>query len=295
VLTAIGVRARSLANCEVKYSFTQNVKREQGMTPRVVTFLSDFGLKDPYVAEMKAIILRKCPEAKIVDISHAIDKFDVRMGAFVLASAAPFFPIGTVHVAVVDPGVGTRRLPIVVETGIGWLVGPDNGVLMLAALKGGLRHVYVIENPRYRLSRVSRTFHGRDVFAPAAAYLALGVDASEFGRELIDYVVPKFVKPVLDENSVAGEVLHVDDFGNVITNIPSETLRKLAVSEKRSLKVKAGDKSATMKLCTAYSEVAKGKPLLILGSHDFLEISVNQGNAAKLLSVKRGDSVRVWG
>ena len=265
------------------------------MKPRVVTFLSDFGSRDPYVAEMKAIVLRKCPEAKIVDISHAIDKFDVRMGAFVLASAAPFFPKGTVHVAVVDPGVGTRRLPLVVETGIGWFVGPDNGVLLLAALRGGLRHVYVIENPRYMLSRISRTFHGRDIFAPAAACLALGVDASGFGRELTDYVVPKFVKPVLDGNSVSGEVLHVDDFGNVITNISSETLGKLVVSEKGSLKVKAGDQSATMKLCSAYSEVAKGKPLLIFGSHDFLEISVSQGNAAKLLAVKRGDLVRVWG
>jgi S-adenosylmethionine hydrolase len=263
------------------------------MKPRTVTFLSDFGLKDPYVAEMKAIVLRVCPGAKLVDISHSIDKFDVRMGAFVLASAAPFFPKGTVHVAVVDPGVGTRRLPIVAETGIGCFVGPDNGVLLLAASRGGLRHVYVIENPRYMLPRVSRTFHGRDVFAPAAAHLALGVAASKFGREIRDYVVPKFAAPVLEENSVSGEVLHVDDFGNVITNVSSETVRKLGVSERGLLQVEAGDKSAAVRLCSAYGEVAKGKPLLILGSHDFLEISVNQGSAAKLLAVKRGDSVRV--
>jgi S-adenosylmethionine hydrolase len=143
------------------------------------------------------------------------------------------------------------------------------------------------------LPRVSRTFHGRDVFAPAAAHLALGVAASKFGREIRDYVVPKFAAPVLEENSVSGEVLHVDDFGNVITNVSSETVRKLGVSERGLLQVEAGDKSAAVRLCSAYGEVAKGKPLLILGSHDFLEISVNQGSAAKLLAVKRGDSVHV--
>jgi S-adenosylmethionine hydrolase len=263
------------------------------MKPKIVTLLSDFGLKDPYVAEMKAVILSRCSEAKIVDISHEVDKFDVRMGAFILASAVPYFPEGTVHVAVVDPGVGTARRPVVVEARRGCYVGPDNGVLMSAASKEGLEHVYVIESTRYIFHDVSGTFHGRDVFAPAAAYLALGVAGSEFGREVWDYVMPEFAKPVLKENAVFGEVLHVDDFGNVVTNISSETMKKLAVSENESLLVEVGEKTATLRLCSAYGEVAKDRPLLSLGSHDFLEISVNQGSAARLFRVKRGDSVRV--
>ncbi|MGB9134676.1 MAG: SAM-dependent chlorinase/fluorinase [Candidatus Bathyarchaeia archaeon] len=263
------------------------------MKPKVIALLSDFGLKDPYVAEMKAVILDKCPDAKIVDISHEVGKFDIRMGAFILASAAPYFPEGTVHVAVVDPSVGTQRRPVIVETGRGFFVGPDNGVIMLAALREGLTHVYVIENSRFMLPRVSRTFHGRDVFAPTAAHLALGVDASEFWREIRDYMMPEFANPVLKENTMFGEVLHVDDFGNIITNISSDTMKKLTFHENESLQAKLGKKTATLRLCSAYGEVAKGKPLLILGSHDFLEISVNQGNAARLFGIKRGDLIRV--
>jgi hypothetical protein len=260
--------------------------------PKVVTLLSDFGLKDPYVAEMKAIILTKCSEAKIVDISHEVDKFDIHMGSFILASAIPFFPEGTVHVAVVDPDVGTQRRPVIAETRRSLVVGPDNGVLMLAALKEGLREVHVIENPRFMLPRVAKTFHGRDVFATAAAHLALGVDPSEFGQEIRDYVIPGFAKPVLKKNNVVGEVVHVDSFGNVITNISSDIVKELS-TENKSLWVKVGRKSAVLRLCSAYGEVAKGKPLLVIGSHDFLEISVNRGSAAQLFGTHCGNPVLV--
>ncbi len=263
------------------------------MRQRIVTLLSDFGLKDPYVAEMKAIILSKCPEARIVDISHEIAKFDIRMGAFVLASAAPYFPKDTVHVAVVDPGVGTKRRPIIIETKHSYFVGPDNGVLTLAASKEGLRHAYVIENPRYMLPKVSKTFHGRDVFAPAAAYLAKACPAADFGKEIADYVVPSFAKPRFEKTAVVGEVLHVDDFGNIITNISAEALEKLGVREEGFIRVEVGKKSASLKLCSAYGDVSPGEALAIIGSHDFLEGSVNQGSAAKKFRAKRGDSVRV--
>ena len=263
------------------------------MRHTMITLLSDFGLKDPYVAEMKAVILSKYPKAKIVDISHKIERFNIRMGAFVLASAAPYFPKNTVHVAVVDPGVGTKRCPIIVETKHGFFVGPDNGVLMLAATKEGVRHVYVIENPRYMLSKVSKTFHGRDIFASAAAYLARGCGASEFGRDIRDYVVPDFVKPRFKKDVVFGEVLHVDGFGNVITSVSSEILTKLGVHENESFEIEIGKKSAILKLCSAYGDVSLDEALAVVGSHDFLEISVNQGSAAKRFGAKSGDSIRV--
>jgi len=263
------------------------------MQQTIITLLSDFGLKDPYVAEMKAVILSKCPEARIVDISHEISKFNIRMGAFVLASAAPYFPKGSVHVAVVDPGVGTKRRPIVVETKRSIFVGPDNGVLMLAASKEGLQHVYTIENPQYMLPKVSRTFHGRDIFAPAAAHLAKGCAASKFGKEIGDYLVPDFAKPHLKENAVFGEVLHIDDFGNIVTNISSEILERMALREKDSFTVKVGEETASLRLCSAYGDVSLGEALAIVGSHEFLEISVNHGSAAERFKVKSGDSLRV--
>jgi S-adenosylmethionine hydrolase len=263
------------------------------MKQKIITLLSDFGLKDPYVAEMKAVILSICPEAKIVDVSHEILKFDTRMGAFVLASAVPYFPKGTVHVAVVDPGVRTKRRPTIVETKHGYFVGPDNGILMLAAFREGLDHVYVIENPQYMLQRVSRTFHGRDVFAPTAAHLAKGVVVSEFGQEIKDYVVPDFAKSCLKSGVVFGEVLYIDDFGNIITNISSENLKELAIHEQGALIVEIDKKAWVLRLCSAYGDVSRGESLVVMGSHDFLEISINQGNAAEKLKVETGDSVHV--
>jgi len=259
----------------------------------IVTLLSDFGLKDPYMAEMKAVILSICPEARIVDISHEIEKFNIRMGAFVLASAAPYFPLGTVHVAVVDPGVGTKRRPIIVETEHCFYVGPDNGLLMLAAQREGICHVYHVSNPQYMLPQVSRTFHGRDVFSPAAAHLARGCPPSEFGPEIHDYTLPEFAKPCVRKGELLGEVLHIDDFGNIVSNISAEDLEKIGIREGCPLHVKLGGKTLALKVCSAYGEVPAKKPLGIIGSSDFLEISINQGNASKVFKAKIGDSVRV--
>lgn len=261
------------------------------MRSKIVTLLSDFGLRDPYVAEMKAVILSRCHEVEIVDISHEVAKFDIRMGAFILASATPYFPKGTVHVAVVDPGVGTKRRPIVVETERSCLVGPDNGLLALAAWKEGVENVFVIRNKRFVLPKVSKTFHGRDVFAPIAAHLAGGVAASELGEEIDDYAVPSFAKPRLKENSALGEVLHIDGFGNIITNIPSSILSELGVHEGDAVRVEMGKKATALKFCSTFGDVHLGDALTLVGSHDFLEISVNQSNAAERFKAKRGDSV----
>lgn len=259
----------------------------------IITLLSDFGLRDSYVAEMKAVLLSKCPEAKIVDISHEVDKFNIRMGAFLLASAAPYFPKGTVHVAVVDPGVGTKRRPIIAEAKHSYFVGPDNGVLMLAALKESLQHVYVIENQRYMLPKVSKTFHGRDIFAPVAAYLARRCSATDFGKEVSDYTVPDFAKPHLKGNIMFGEVLHIDDFGNIITNISSKVLKEVGIHEEKFVKIEIGKQHTTLRLCSTYADVSQGEMLAIVGSHDFLEISLNQDNAARRFKAKSGNSIRV--
>ncbi len=259
----------------------------------VISLLSDFGLKDPYVAEMKAVILSICPEARIVDISHEIEKFNIRMGAVILASAASYFPEGTVHVAVVDPGVGTKRRPILVVTQRAFYVGPDNGLLILSAQRQGLSHVYHVTNKQFMLSQVSRTFHGRDIFAPTAAHLAKGHAPSEFGPEINDYVLPKFAKPTLSKNVLAGEVLHIDDFGNVITNVSLKELEKIGMKEGDMLHVKLEEDKIKLKLCNAYGEVRAKQPLALIGSHGFLEISVNQGNAARKFKVEIGEAVQL--
>jgi S-adenosylmethionine hydrolase len=259
-----------------------------------VTLLSDFGLKDPYVAEMKAVIMGICPEARIVDVSHEVEKFNIQMGAFVLASAAPYFPKGTIHVAVVDPGVGTKRRPILVETSHSFYVGPDNGLLPLAAQKQGIRHVYNITNSRYTLAQVSKTFHGRDIFAPVAAHLASGSKPQDFGSEIHDYVIPKFAKPELIGKELRGEVLHIDDFGNIITNISAEDLGKTRIKEGSTFQLRLEDKEIiALGFRSAYGEAQVGKPLALIGSHDFLEISVNQGNASKKFRIKTGDPIIV--
>ena len=262
------------------------------MVPPLITLLSDFGLKDPYVAEMKAVILTICPEARIVDISHSIEKFNVRMGAFVLASAARYSPKGSIHVAVVDPGVGTRRRAVLVETGQAFYVGPDNGLLMLAARREKIKHVFSVTNRKLMLPRVSSTFHGRDVFAPAAAHLASGTSPSFFGREVKDYVVPTYTAPLLQAERVVGEVLHVDDFGNIITNIMGTELEKAGLKPKE-LSICLKNKWFRATLCDAYGNVAPKSVLALIGSHDFLEIAVNQGNAAQTLNAKAGDGVVV--
>ncbi len=262
-------------------------------TVPIITLLSDFGLKDPYVAEMKAVILSICPEARLVDISHEIEKFNIRMGAFVLASAAPYFPKETIHVAVVDPGVGTKRRPIVVKTQSSFYVGPDNGVLMLAARKEGIRHVYHVASPRFMRSEVSKTFHGRDIFAPSAAHLAKEHVPSNFGPEIRDYVLPAFAKPKVGTTGLAGEILYIDDFGNLVSNISLADLKQLDIGEGDAFAAKFKRRELSVRLCSAYGEVPVENLLAIIGSSGFLEFSVNQGNASEVFGVTIGERVLV--
>jgi len=255
----------------------------------IISLLSDFGHKDPYVAEIKAVIMSINPEVRIVDVTHEVEKFNIHMGAYVLASAAPFFPPNTVHVAVVDPGVGTQRGAIVVETHRSFYVGPDNGLLMLAAQNEHITNVYKINNPNYMLTKVSKTFHGRDIFAPAAAYLAAGIKPSDFGAAIDDYIVPDFAKPHQRNGELLGEVLHIDDFGNIISNISVEDLKNVSINEENNLQVRLGDKIVSLMLYSAYSKVAVGAPLALVGSSGFLEVAINQGSGSRTFGAKVGD------
>ena len=259
----------------------------------IISLLSDFGHKDPYVAEMKAVILSINPHAQIVDVSHEVEKFSIRMGAYVLASVAPYFPPGTIHVAVVDPGVGTKRHPIIVETNRSLYVGPDNGLLMLAAHKEVITNVYAIDNPKYMLSKVSKTFHGRDIFAPAAAHLATCIKPSDFGSAIYDYVFPEYAKAHLSGRELFGEILHIDDFGNIISNISAKDIKNAGFHEGEYLMVTLGGKTLNVAFCSAYGVVPVGTPLVLLGSSNFLEVAYNQGSASKIFEAKIGTAFRI--
>ncbi len=254
----------------------------------MITLTSDFGLKDPYVAEMKGVILSINPKAALIDITHEIDKFNIRMAAFILASAAPYFPQGTVHLAVVDPGVGTERRAIVVQTKKAFLVGPDNGVLMLAAQSQEIEAIHHLTNPNLQLPKTSNTFHGRDIFAPAASYIDKGVQPSEFGPEIKNPVTSQFSAVKHGSNGLWGEVLHIDGFGNIITNVKEENL-----TNGKLLNVKLPKVSLKIKFAKKYGEADPQKPIILVGSHGFVEIALNQGNAAAKFHVKTGDKIIV--
>ena len=261
------------------------------MPRKIATLTTDFGLKDPYAAEMKAAILTICPNATVIDITHEIAKFDIRMGAFILASASPYFPKGSVHVAVVDPGVGTKRRSILVQTTQGFFVGPDNGVLILAAEKQGVTRIHELSNPKLMLPKVSSTFHGRDIFAPAAAHLLNAVKPAEFGPEIREAVKPEFAKVARKNDALIGEVLNVDGFGNIVTNINEEEVAQSRL--KAVVDVKLPACKLRLSLFKAYGEAKPRQPLALIGSHGFLEVAVNQGNAAKRFKAKPGDKITV--
>jgi S-adenosylmethionine hydrolase len=259
----------------------------------LVTLLTDFGLVDPYVSEMKAVILSTCPTARIVDITHLVEKFNIRMGAFLLASAVPYFPAGTVHVAVVDPGVGSSRRAIVIETQRCVIVGPDNGLLVPAAQTERILHVYQITNPLLMRTTVSATFHGRDIFAPVAAHLACGTQAKECGDEITDWVESPYFKTRVNQKGAFGEILHIDDFGNIITNLRNDDLSTWNPAHRQMLEISIGRKHIPVRHVKTYSELTKDEYGLLRGSHGFLEISSRSKSAAHRTSAKIGMSVQI--
>ena len=250
---------------------------------KMITFLTDFGTQGSYVAQMKGVV-SGISDARIVDISHEVSAQNVREGAFLLWTTAPFFPVGTIHVAVVDPGVGTERKGLVVTTKKQILVGPDNGILLPTAHLFGDFVVYEITNPRYMIHPLSRTFHGRDIFAPIAAYISRGVPFGEIGMPTSHFVDLQFGVGEHRGDQLVGKILYSDRFGNLVTNIPQDILPGDFEGKKSTLI--AGDRRWDEVPCVAsYGFVKPGELLVTVGSNHFLEISINQGNAAKTLGL----------
>jgi S-adenosylmethionine hydrolase len=272
------------------------------MIQPIISLTTDFGLVDHYVGTLKAVILGICPGATLVDICHQVHPQVVRQAALVLAAAAPFFPSGAVHLVVVDPGVGSERRPIAVQTARASYVAPDNGVLSLALVQDPPRVAVHLTAPQYRMPQVSVTFHGRDVFAPAAAHLACGVDPLEMGKAvpLADLVTFPLSEPERQpDGSWLGEVLHVDHFGNLITSFhyplpttqyPIPTTQHSHPAPHLSVEI-AGQQIP--QLSRTFADVAPGELVAYVGSSGHLEVAVREGNAADVLGVGIGALVRI--
>jgi S-adenosylmethionine hydrolase len=257
------------------------------MSRSIITLITDFGQADGYVGTMKGVILGICPEAALVDISHEIRPQAVRQAAYVLSTAVPFFPPGTVHLVVVDPGVGSERPPIAVQTERFTYVAPDNGVLSLTLARDAARLAVHLSEPGYRLARVSATFHGRDIFAPAAAHLACGRDLCAMGPAISPaelHALPIAQPAPQPDGSSLGEILHIDRFGNLVTSIPS-AMRNAQLVEIAGVAIEG--------LRRTYADVEPGELVAYFGSSGYLEIAVRDGSAAARLAAKMGDPVRV--
>jgi hypothetical protein len=264
----------------------------------IVTLTTDFGIRDSYVGVMKGVILSICPTAHLVDITHAITPQNVVEAAFIVQSFVPYFPVGTVHLVVVDPGVGSPRRAIALTTPRARYVGPDNGVLgpvwQDARTRWTPAEVRTVELtvPRFWRPQVSTTFHGRDIFAPVAAHLAAGIPLRAFGPALDTIEVASLPEPVREpDGSLRGSIIYVDHFGNCVSNITVAHLDWLG-PQHQELEVTVGEHSVGT-IQRTYADVAPGMPLALPGSNGRLELAVRNGHASQTLGVAAGDIVRV--
>jgi len=260
------------------------------MRKPIITLLTDFGTKDHYVASMKGVVLSINPQCTLIDITHHVEPHDIEAGAFILSNAYSSFPKGTIHLCVVDPGVGGPRRPILVVTQNYFFVGPDNGLFTIALWKEKVKQVVALTNQKYIFSQVSTTFHGRDLFAPVAGHLSLGVKPNAFGKEVHSWTKLIFNKPRIEGKKLIGEVLHVDAFGNLISNIDEKQLLHFVKDQPFIIKT---DKRIIKGLKRGYWEGKKGEAMALFGSGGFLELSVREGRAQKILKVKKGDRILV--
>jgi len=262
-------------------------RRRGGARPlKLITLTTDFGLADPFVGIMKGVIAGRAPGATVIDVSHGIFPQDVLAGALVFAHAVPYFPTGTVHVAVVDPGVGGERRALCVETEAALLLGPDNGLLSLAAPPATVRRIVHLTEERFFLAPRSHTFHGRDVFAPVAAALAAGTDPGALGPIVSDLHRLHVPEPAVEGRRVRGQVIYVDHFGNLVTNVPAGVLPPGKVV------VRLG--SARLPgVAASYGVVAVGEPVAVVNSWGLLEVAVRDGSAKAALGAGVGDEVLV--
>jgi S-adenosylmethionine hydrolase len=259
----------------------------------IITLTTDFGLNDHFVGTMKGVISSIAPEAQIVDICHSVQAFDILDGALALAQSYLYFPSQTIHLVVVDPGVGSARRPILAVSERHTFVAPDNGVLSLMYAREQRLSVRNVTADHYFLQPLSNTFHGRDIFAPIAANLAKGVDPQKFGEEITDFVRFNAPKPkAIDARTIRGVVLKVDRFGNLITNFTPEDVPALFQGQPAAFKILVGKREVTG-IRTNYAEGAPGEVFGILGSMGFLEIAANRAAAAQLVGSGKGTEVTI--
>jgi S-adenosylmethionine hydrolase len=260
-----------------------------------ITFTSDYGLEDPFVGVCHGVMARVAPGVRVIDVTHAVGAQDVRHGAWVLAQAVPYLP-RAVHLAVVDPGVGTGRGMVAVEAGGQVLVGPDNGLLVWAAeALGGVERVHELQNPAYRLEPVSRTFHGRDVFAPAAAHLAAGVEPGELGPALDPGRLVRLERAAarVDGGRMRASVVAVDHFGNLALDLRRGDLERVGVAVGDPVEVRVGGRAHRVVVAETFASVPAGDLVLHEDSFGSLAVAVNLGRAAERLGAGPGDLVEV--
>ena len=259
------------------------------MEASLITLLTDFGHKDPYVGIMKGVIFGINPTARVIDLSHGVPPQDLMAGALMLRHAAPYFPRGTIHVAVVDPGVGSERRPLLVEADGSFFIGPDNGLLSLALDGKEPLHIIELSNEIYHLKPTSMTFHGRDIFAPIAAYLSLGMPPEDFGPPLREFRRLPWPEIKATDRAVQGEVIYIDGFGNLVTNVEERTLRTF---EADHLTFSLGPLTIRG-LAPKYSAASDRGYLALVNSWGLLEIALYKGNAHLSCGAKLGDKLDI--
>ena len=256
----------------------------------IIGLFTDFGLRDAYVAQMKGVILSINASLTVLDLNHEVAAFDVRQAAYLLEASSRYLPPGSIVVTVVDPGVGTARRPVLCATRLDrWFVGPDNGVFTHVLARQGLREAYELTETSYFLPQVSATFHGRDVFGPVAAHLASGVPATEFGpraETLVTFPVnpPRAVGP-----AAVGEIVHVDHYGNIVTNVTPDLLPGLQVG--RNISFTINQRRWTVPFCATYGTLAPGRLVALISSNDTLEIALTQGSASAQVEAPVGTRI----
>jgi S-adenosyl-L-methionine hydrolase (adenosine-forming) len=256
-------------------------------TPAIITLTTDFGYKDPFISEMKGVILSINPYASIVDVTHDIEPFNILEAGFVIGSSYRYFPSGTIHVVVVDPGVGSKRRPLVIEISRHKFVGPDNGVFARILQEVRSAECVEISNDKYVIRKESPTFQGRDVFAPAAAWLSRGVRLSEFGPKLTAPKTISITRPQVTENELTGEVVYIDRFGNAMTNITEKDLAPIGRDYRVEIK---GHSVSPVKY---YAQVASSGLHCLVNSSGYLELFSYRDNASRLFGIMKGDVVFV--
>lgn len=263
------------------------------MSPqRIVTLTTDFGIHDHFAGAMRGVMLNINPAAQIIDICNSVNSFDVLDGALTIAQSYSYFPSDTVHLVVVDPGVGSSRRPILVSTSRHFFIAPDNGVLSLVLAREERIAVRHITSEHFFLQPVSNTFHGRDIFAPVAGWMSKGVDPAKFGDEIEDYVRFAMPAPKVEGNTVKAVVLKVDKFGNLITNIDAMSVPQMFGDSIPEFQLSVGS-AETSEMRSAYANGENGHLFAIHGSMGYLEVAANRGSAAQIAQARRGSEVTV--